>query len=223
MQKEKGFTLAEVLITLGIIGVVAAITIPTLMTKIQEKQYQSQYKKIFSELNQTLKLLEDEDNSPTLTCNSFNDHCFRDSFATKLKVADKCNSNIPNKCQKSSTFLNKQTRYYKMSVNDTWPSLTTISGYSVKFRFHRANCSLVADTADTAWAGNLINCGWVQVDTNGISKPNVVGKDIFFLSLMQDGFVPYYETNDKIKDCKKGTGISCSSLYINNGGIHFSH
>ena len=42
MQKGKGLTLAEVLITLGIIGVVAAITMPTLMTKIQEKQYQSQ-------------------------------------------------------------------------------------------------------------------------------------------------------------------------------------
>ena len=34
MKNKKGFTLAEVLITLGIIGVVAAITISTLMTKI---------------------------------------------------------------------------------------------------------------------------------------------------------------------------------------------
>jgi len=223
MKKKKGFTLSEVLITLGIIGVVAAITMPTLMTKIQEKQYQSQYKKIFSELNQAVRLLQGDEENLLSDCGSFQDACFRNAIASKLKVAYTCDSQVPNKCQKNSTFLGKQTRYYKMNVNDTWPALTTISGYSVKFRFHRANCSLVADTADTAWAGNLINCGWVQVDTNGISRPNVVGKDIFFLSLMQDGFVPYYETNDKIKDCKKGTGISCSSLYINNGGIHFSH
>ena len=38
-MKYKGFTLAEVLTTLGIIGVVAAMTIPTLMAKIQEISY----------------------------------------------------------------------------------------------------------------------------------------------------------------------------------------
>jgi prepilin-type cleavage/methylation N-terminal domain protein len=38
MSKNKGFTLAEVLITLGIIGIVAAMTIPTILAKYQEKQ-----------------------------------------------------------------------------------------------------------------------------------------------------------------------------------------
>lgn len=42
-MKYRAFTLAEVLITLGIIGVVAAMTIPTLMAKIQENTYKSQY------------------------------------------------------------------------------------------------------------------------------------------------------------------------------------
>lgn len=36
---KKGFTLAEVLITLGIIGVVAAMTIPTLVSKSQQRQH----------------------------------------------------------------------------------------------------------------------------------------------------------------------------------------
>lgn len=218
---KKGFTLAEVLITLGIIGIVAAMTIPTLLTKIQEKRYQSQYKKIFSELNQAVKLLDEEDSLPASTCASFDDTCFKDLVSSKLKVADSCYASAPNKCQEKSSFLNKQTFYYKTNINAKWPIITTLSGYSVKFRFHRAGCVLVADAA-TAWAGTLRNCGWVQVDVNGKGKPNVVGKDIFFLSLMQDGFVPYYETNDKINDCKKGTGISCSSLYINNSGMYFS-
>ena len=93
--------------------------------------------------------------------------------------------------------------------------------YTVKFRYHRANCASTAD-AETAWAGEINNCGWVQVDVNGKSKPNVVGKDIFFLALMQDGFIPFHATDNKINDCKKGTGISCSSLYINNGGQSFN-
>lgn len=35
--KKTGFTLAEVLITLGIIGIVAAMTLPTVITNVQKK------------------------------------------------------------------------------------------------------------------------------------------------------------------------------------------
>ena len=38
MMKKTGFTLAEVLITLSIIGVVAMMTLPALMTNVQEQQ-----------------------------------------------------------------------------------------------------------------------------------------------------------------------------------------
>lgn len=84
-MKYRAFTLAEVLITLGIIGVVAAMTIPTLMAKIQENTYKSQYKKIFSELNQALRLLEEDDSSPLLLCKSMDDKCFRDQFVKKSR------------------------------------------------------------------------------------------------------------------------------------------
>ena len=47
-----GFTLAEVLITLGIIGVVAAMTNPTLNNHLRGKKLQSQFMKTYSELNQ---------------------------------------------------------------------------------------------------------------------------------------------------------------------------
>jgi prepilin-type N-terminal cleavage/methylation domain-containing protein len=50
------FTLAEVLITLGIIGVVAAMTIPTLMAKIRRAQYSAAFKKGLSTLNQAVKM-----------------------------------------------------------------------------------------------------------------------------------------------------------------------
>ena len=53
--KLKGFTLAEVLITLGIIGVVAAMTIPTLNNHLRGKKLESQFKKTYSELNQAAR------------------------------------------------------------------------------------------------------------------------------------------------------------------------
>ena len=52
MKKKFGFTLAEVLITLGIIGVVAAMTIPTLIANTNSARFRSQFKKSISTLSQ---------------------------------------------------------------------------------------------------------------------------------------------------------------------------
>jgi len=52
MTKKFGFTLAEVLITLGIIGVVAAMTIPTLIANTNSAKFRAQFKKTLSTLNQ---------------------------------------------------------------------------------------------------------------------------------------------------------------------------
>ena len=56
MTKRFGFTLAEVLITLGIIGVVAAMTMPTLMNQTNGAQYKAAYKKALSALAQGVTL-----------------------------------------------------------------------------------------------------------------------------------------------------------------------
>lgn len=54
--KSLGFTLAEVLITLGIIGVVAAMTIPVLMTTFAKNKTETQLKTFYSKINQTVKM-----------------------------------------------------------------------------------------------------------------------------------------------------------------------
>jgi prepilin-type N-terminal cleavage/methylation domain-containing protein len=56
MTKRFGFTLAEVLITLGIIGVVAAMTMPTLMNQTNGAQYKAAYKKALSAISQGVTL-----------------------------------------------------------------------------------------------------------------------------------------------------------------------
>lgn len=47
-MKKRGFTLAEVLIAMGVIGVIAAMTIPALMTNYREKEWEAKLKKTFS-------------------------------------------------------------------------------------------------------------------------------------------------------------------------------
>ena len=56
MTKRFGFTLAEVLITLGIIGVVAAMTMPTLINQTNGAQYKAAYKKALSAISQGITL-----------------------------------------------------------------------------------------------------------------------------------------------------------------------
>ncbi len=60
MKKHFGFTLAEVLITLGIIGVVAAMTIPVLMQKHRNQEVEARLKKFYSSYNQAIIMAEGE-------------------------------------------------------------------------------------------------------------------------------------------------------------------
>lgn len=53
-KKEKGFTLAEILITLGVIGVVAALTLPSLVNKFKVKQLQTAFMRTSSIIQSVL-------------------------------------------------------------------------------------------------------------------------------------------------------------------------
>ena len=57
---KRAFTLAEVLITLAIIGVIAAITIPTLIQKCQKQVVETRLKKVYSVMNQAIQMAEAE-------------------------------------------------------------------------------------------------------------------------------------------------------------------
>ena len=63
-RKQQGFTLAEVLITLGIIGIVAAMTLPTLVQKYKEKVRINQLKKVYSSLSQAYNMALNEYGTP---------------------------------------------------------------------------------------------------------------------------------------------------------------
>ena len=65
--KTKGFTLAEVLVTLGIIGVVSAMTVPTLMQNYQRKSYVTQLHKVYNEISQASQQYITDRNAINLT------------------------------------------------------------------------------------------------------------------------------------------------------------
>ena len=69
--KRAAFTLAEVLITLAIIGVVAAMTIPTLIANYQKKVLKTQFMKKYAEISQAVLLAKSE------TYGNFKAYCIK--------------------------------------------------------------------------------------------------------------------------------------------------
>ena len=63
-KKNYGFTLAEILIALIVIGVIAAITVPTLIQNTQKQEYVSALKKAYSTLSQATQQIIAEEGSP---------------------------------------------------------------------------------------------------------------------------------------------------------------
>ncbi len=64
-MKKYAFTLAEVLITLGIIGIVAAMTIPTLFQSYKKKMVETKLVKVSSLINQAIKFSTIENGDTT--------------------------------------------------------------------------------------------------------------------------------------------------------------
>ena len=213
LSKNRAFTLAEVLITLGVIGVVAAMTMPNLIANYKEKAQITSFKKVYSEISQVNQMLNTEYGGTwTNECNNYDDKCFRDLFSSKIKVIKSCDKPIEEGCQEKSLYLNGDELFNTINVNnDKYPSIVTSSGYSVKFRFHLSGC-------DTTKYLYVSSCGWFQIDTNALKGPNIVGKDIFLLFIQKDGRIvgrQVVSTPAELEDdCLKGSGDSCASLYL---------
>ena len=92
MKLKFGFTLAEVLITLGIIGIVAAITIPNLITNYQKHVTVTKLQRAISVLNQAYKLSFDEVGEPSVSESKAMgaEEYFRQYWAPYLKTSLLC-------------------------------------------------------------------------------------------------------------------------------------
>jgi prepilin-type N-terminal cleavage/methylation domain-containing protein len=168
----KAFTLAEVLITLAIIGVVAALTIPTVVQNYQKTQVVTQLKKTFSALSNTTNLAI-ADYGPITGWetgegfSSANSIAFANKYLIPyLKVAKNCEAKITDDCAFNYTYLSKTT---------------TSSFGSYYTRFYLTDGTLIAVESFTSESenGGTNRLAYVFIDVNGQKKPNIFGKDIF--------------------------------------------
>ena len=160
MTKRLGFTLAEVLITLGIIGVVAAMTMPTLMNSTNGAQYKTAYKKALSVLSQAVVLnvaLDDYDMSQTTSVTTNDGASLYNMFNNRMNVV-KTEGNAYSASNANTTVKFGDTANYTLYFND-----------GITFTFPKTAAKCTEGDATTANA----KCYGV-IDVNGEKNPNKV-------------------------------------------------
>lgn len=163
---KKAFTLSEVLITLGIIGAVAALTMPSLMNNIRNKQYESGFKAAYSLMSQALTYAVGQDlYTPGETCSSQNrdDLDMPDCAAMFAQAFEGINA------FGTSVSKSKYYKKYKTFNNNAFPGTRMDDGY-----FELKNGMLVYFETGSTTTNPIIT-----VDTNGAKKPNRLGYDTF--------------------------------------------
>lgn len=221
---KAGFTLAEVLITLGIIGVVAAMTIPTLMTAYQKKQTVTRLKRAYSIVQQSIRLSEDENGEVESWNTKLNgEQFFKTYLANHIKYLDKYTS---------QELWNKAPR--KNLNGSNYGGTTYMAGSTTTAHFTLLDGSMVSMNMNQADENGI----WVGIDINGLAKPNTIGKDtfLFFFSSkyglrpLGDAGTPdqwsygtYLRKNvgpkgSNYNACKpNGSGYWCAALIMNDG------
>ena len=210
---SKGFTLAEVLITLGIIGVVAAMTLPALIQKNQDKELISRTKKVYSELTNTLLLAQQD--LGVIGDNSFLFNTTDDSsvVAQNLLKYFKGASYCKNTSQKGCAKYYYDVKYAKLRLDSnnagsvsslsSYPKIILPNGeYIAVVNSKRENCTALQTTHKTDEYGRPVldengdkipvtytatNCGYFYFDVNGPQKPNQFGRDVYNLFVDRTG------------------------------------
>ena len=103
---KNAFTLAEVLITLGIIGVVAALTIPVLIANHKKQEVVTKLEKVYTVMNQAIKMSEVEDGEV--------EHWYKDCG---LSSSPTCSTEEVKEWFK--TYLGKYINILKIETNET--------------------------------------------------------------------------------------------------------
>ena len=160
------FTLAEVLVTLGIIGVVSAMTIPTLMNQTNGKELQAGFKEAYSILSQAVVSVQNESMpgmrkfyaTQTSSGDYPNANEILQKIYSKLKIVGKCEYKSPVRT------YNKKIENPMIDRGKAEPDKALANGMCFNAYVNALQINL-------------------SIDVNGTKGPNVLGHDIFFFEI----------------------------------------
>ncbi len=206
------FTLAEVLITLTIIGIVAVMTIPTLVQNYTERANISKLKKVYNTLSNTFaKAISENGTIDTWITGDYTSDVSQDILpiiVPYLKAVKYCNETSPNDCF-SSLYKKKwstTTTPFLSQAHAKNRMMLLSDGTAIKIEFGNVHgtdsrwCTTgIAEASDQgAWshAAYSGSCAEIFVDLNGKSAPNIDGKDLFRFKIYKDGITPAGRINE---------------------------
>jgi len=204
---KRGFTLAEVLVTLGIIGVVSAMTLPTLVKNHQRQVYVTQLHKVYNELNQAFSRVINDSNAVNLRESQFGREGGAYVLRNYLKTVKTCNDNNFTEC-----FADE----YK-----------NLNGQTLRTRnvIVPGDCAVLASGASVC----LATWGWtnggyggvenISVDINGKQGPNILGRDLFSFTLSEDGIVT---TGEDLETATNNFSTMCAGTTEDSYGACFA-
>ncbi len=166
------------MVTLGIIGVVSAMTVPSLMQNYQRQSYVTQLHKVYNELSQAALRYQNDKNAVDLSEAGLNSqeqvYSFIRSYFKVVKECDKLSGCFADSYKKISGVSAR--------IGNT-KSFVISSGASLRPNYEPSNGSLIS----------------FAVDINGLKGPNVAGRDLFIVCLYNNGLVddaPYNVADD---------------------------
>lgn len=228
------FTLAEVIIVIGIIGIVAEMTLPDLISTYQKQIYVSSFSKAYSTLNQAFKQMAiDGGCINDLSCSglftaSASDQALGDALVKYFKVAKNCSMTgaYSGGARTGGCYTTHNTKidntggstYYVVWLSGYYEFITA-DGMSYSIANYKTDCG----SSGTFSESNL--CAYIEVDTNGLKGPNVYGRDafIFYVSKQGNFILPLgsnhtWNTGGALDcDTTKKMGYLCAGRIIEEG------
>lgn len=170
MKKRFAFTLAEVLIVIGIIGMIAQMTIPTLMNNVSSQTIKTAAKKNLSVMEQALMMIKA--NGETLSGSCDNNHaCLRNVFLQYFRYVKTCEPSLNSGCITSNVLHSGWENGASVVLND---------GTQIVFYDYDAACTFT----QAAMTGGA--CGEALIDLNGSKPPNAIDKDVMWIEFNND-------------------------------------
>lgn len=175
-NNKKAFTLAEVLVTMGIIGVVAALTVPNLIKNYQTQSLVTSLHKVYNEFSQAFERYLSDQRVETLTESDLgggNANGIRTFMTDYFKIVNNCNG----KYNYGSKTCFAESYGYVDSEGSTTIASTCNGTYTL--------ASGAAICVDAFNNSNYV--ALIEVDVNGAQGPNIFGRDFFQMYVKPDG------------------------------------
>lgn len=221
--KSRAFTLAEVLITLLIIGVVASLVVPNLINDSQNEELNALLKKNYSAFTNAAKLMMNDYGGNLIgVFNSEQD--MYNKFGNYIIFSKICPAGS-TECFYAGTNTWKNLYGDDGSYDHTTTRTGILNdGTAVRFTFESLSCA----TSHGAGSPAEFSCGYVEIDVNGYKKPNIMGRDIFFFWITKTGVYPNGIYNDVRSNwslyCDKtssagNSGRGCAAKILSGGKV----